>query len=82
MAITTKEQLLKVLRAFFDRYDQSCKRLISAAAFSCYTVVFNKMQSLPLIFGGRLFLCALCYNRMSFLIEKTERRLFFVNVQA
>ena len=36
-------------------------------AFSCYIVVFNKMQSLPLIFGGRLFLCVLCYNRMSVL---------------
>lgn len=74
MAITTKEQLLKVLRAFSDRYDQSCKRLIdkfstrSRACLSCLS--------------GRLFLCTLCYNRMSFLIEKTERRLFFVNVQA
>lgn len=50
MAITTKEQLLKVLRAFSDRYDQSCKRLISVVAFSCYIVVFNQKQSLPLLF--------------------------------
>ena len=57
MAITTKEQLLKVLRAFSDRYDQSCKRLIdkfstrSRACLSCLS--------------GWLFLCVLCYNRMS-----------------
>jgi hypothetical protein len=74
MAITTKEQLLKVLRAFSDRYDQSCKRLIdkfstrSRACLSCLS--------------GRLFLCALCYNYDACSpVSKEERILFSVNVQ-
>lgn len=64
MAITTKEQLLKVLRAFFDRYDQSCKRLIdkfstrSRACLSCLS--------------GRLFLCTLCLIGCPFLSKKQK----------
>ena len=68
MAITTKEQLLKVLRAFFDRYDQSCKRLIdkfstrSRACLSCLS--------------GRLFLCALCYNMMPVPLYQKKKEFF------